>query len=252
MEKAIPLLSATLKNTNSPTVRKEVAVYENLYLLIKKFSAYLDESLLRFHLCLQAGTNNEFLEERSVRHLTRLVCSHYFIYKKLTRSLQLFPEERHLVLRVMPVSLQFPFETKSVLGLAIGICPLGRYELFDEKHILMAVQQCMPSAAIVPGSFYISQHPQDPIRLLYLELQKSFAGRFSVSEIQALKQTLISQLKVRVEKLLPALFMTRNEEEVLKTILILGQELQHADSLPQVTISFESQSQTELFYCRYC
>ena len=47
---------------------------------------------------------------------------------------------------------------------------------------------------------------------------------------------------------MPALFMPRNEEEVMKNVIRLSQELKYIRDLPQVFISFDEQTDSQLVF----
>ncbi|MFI5343962.1 MAG: peptide ABC transporter substrate-binding protein, partial [Chlamydiales bacterium] len=51
-----------------------------------------------------------------------------------------------------------------------------------------------------------------------------------------------------IEQLVPRIFMTRNEEEVLRSILTLSREIHHVDDLPQVMILFDQQTSQEAVF----
>jgi oligopeptide transport system substrate-binding protein len=227
---------------------KSSLIYQDLVRLLNKFPHLFNQTIFDELSRFLALSTKEFLESRSSRHLAKLVAAHHVMRKIITRSVALFPGERHLQLRVAQTRLQFLFGAKSAVGLMIGVCLLDRYEFFDEKHILLAVQKFIPTAQAVKGSFYISQSPHDMIRTLYLEIEKRDAEPITLHERGVLKRLLPNELKASVEKLMPAVFMMRNEEEVMKNILILSQELKYFSDFPQVMISLEQQSSEDLLF----
>ena len=89
------------------------------------------------------------------------------------------------------------------------------YEILEEKHILYAVKKLVPQAELVKGSCYDLEQKEEKIKTIYLELEKRDGTLFSLAERQELKRELEEQLKYRIEKLMPPIFMIRNEEEVL-------------------------------------
>ncbi len=227
---------------------KTSLVYQDLGRLLLKFPHLFNQTIFVELSRFLALSTKEFSESRSPRHLAKLVAAHHVMRKIIARSMALFPGERHLQLRVAQTRLQFLFGTKSVVGLMISVCHLDRYEFFDEKHILLAVQKFIPTAQAVKGSFYLAQLPHDMIRTLYLEIEKKDAEPITLHERGLLKRLLPNELKASVEKLMPAVFMMRNEEEVMKNILILSQELKYFSDFPQVMISFEQQTSEDLFF----
>jgi hypothetical protein len=159
------------------------------------------------------------------------------------------PATRHIGLKLFRAALFYPFSSKSVLGLLVGINLMDKYELFDEEHILAAVQKWIPQAQLVPGgSSSLEGGRGEKVKILYVELEKKDRTPFSVSEMRILNDFLREELKHRIEKLVPAVFMIRNEEEVLRNILTLSREIHKIDDLPQVMISLEQQTATEVSF----
>lgn len=188
----------------------------------------------------------EFRKSRQPKHLTRVVVSHFLMRKNLMHHLSISPEKRHLDYRFIRSVLHFPFGTKPVLGLSISVGLTEKNESFEETHILAAVQKFIPNALVVKGSYYSHRIDQDPMKSIYLELEKKDGSRFSQMEVSVLRRELKEELKKRIEKLIPSVFMIRNEEEVMRNILLLSQELKYLSDLPQVMINFDKQDQNEL------
>ncbi len=227
---------------------KQTQVHQQLVLLIEKlpllFSSDLFLEMSRFFsLCPKS-----FCDPRAPRLITKILAFHFLMRTNLLRLISLFPEKKHLEIRYIRTNLTFPFGSKPVVGLVLGISPLGRHEFFEECHIAQATQMILPGTRIVKGSFYTYQGPQDPICTLYLELEKKDGTSFSATEINLLKQDLEEKLKRCVEKLVPSVFMARNEEETMRNILILSQELKRLSDLPQVMISLDSHTTSEISF----
>lgn len=190
----------------------------------------------------------EFRKFRGSKHMTRIVVSHYLARKRLLHALSISPEKRHLDIRFIRSTIQFPFGVKRVLGLTIAVSLTGRYESFEDSHILAAVQKFFPDLKVLTGSYYFYRANHDPIKYLYLELEKKNGSTFKEEEIRLLKRELKEELIKRIEKLIPSVFMIRNEEEVMRNILLLSQELKYLSDLPQVMVNFESQDGSELCF----
>lgn len=195
-----------------------------------------------------AVTDESFRAQRPYRHITRLACSLFLLRKTLRRSLTSFPEKRHLFIRFVPTVLKFTFGSKPVLGLVIGLNLFDQHEFFNEKHIISGIQKFISNAQAVKTSFYSYPEPKENIRTIYLEIEKKDGSKFTLKEIQTLKQHLQDELKGHIEHLIPAIFVIRNEEETMRNILILSQELKYVHDLPQVIVSFDYQSIQDLTF----
>ncbi|MCI0382135.1 MAG: peptide ABC transporter substrate-binding protein [Chlamydiae bacterium] len=228
--------------------QKTTLVHEELIKLIQKRPIYFDKDLFAEMGRFLALSHQDFRQFRSHRHLTRLIVSLYLMRKNLHRSMSIFPEKRHLEVRLLRTNLHFPFGSKPVLAIAIGINPFDKYESFEESHVLAGAEKSIQNVQVVKDSYYYYQGTQDPVRLLYLELEKKDGTSFSNKEIKILQEELKEELKRRIEKLIPSVFMIRNEEEIMKNILLLSQELKYVTDLPQVIISFDKQTEKDLVF----
>ena len=227
---------------------KTSTVHQELILVMERFPTLFDISLLSemgrfFSLCPKS-----FFNPRTSRLITKILCSHSLMRTRLLRQLSLYPEKRHIEVRFIRTELNFCFGSKSVLGIVLAIAPLDKHEFVEESHILEALQSIISNIQRVQGSFYGHQGIQDPLCTRYLEIEKKNGTRFSQNELILLKKELVHELKRRIEKLVPSIFMVRNEEETMRNILILSQELKYLSDLPQVMISLDKQTATEIFF----
>jgi oligopeptide transport system substrate-binding protein len=158
------------------------------------------------------------------------------------------PHVHQLQFRFIPTFLEFPFCLKPVLGCLLGISLIEEYEILEEKHILFAVKKIIPQAELVKGSCCYLDQKEEKIKIIYLELEKRDGTSFSLAERQGLKRSLKGQLQNCIEKLMPPIFMIRNEEEVLRNILMLRGEIRSTKDIPQVMISLDRQTTTEIIF----
>jgi ABC-type oligopeptide transport system substrate-binding subunit len=216
--------------------------------LINRSPKSFDVDLFREMSSFFALAHPDFHKFRISKHLTRIVVSHYLMRRNLLHSLSIFPEKRHLEFHFIRSKLYFPFGVKAVLGLSIAVGLTNRYETFGDTHIVSAVQKFIPEALVVQGSYYFYRANHDATKYIYLELEKKSGLKFTQSEICLLKKELKEELKKRIEKLIPSVFMIRNEEEVMRNILLLSQQLKYLSDLPQVMVNFDKQEHNELYF----
>ncbi len=227
---------------------KNAEVHKNLGIILEKFPSFFDTSILLEMSRFFSLSPKSFSAPRDARLITKIITSHFLMRTYLIRQLSLYPERKHLKLHYIRTELNFFFGSKPVLGLAIAIAPLDKHEFFEESHILEAAQSLLPDVQSVQGSFYSYQGIEDPLCTLYIELEKKDGSRFTFTEIHLLKKDLESELKRRIEKLVPSIFMIRNEEETMRNILLLSEELKYLSDLPQVMISLEKQTASEMIF----
>lgn len=228
--------------------QKSAQIQQFLRQLIKRSPKQFDVELFREMSAFFALAHPDFRKFRIPKHLTRIVVSHYLMRKNLLHSLSIFPEKRHLEFHFIRSMLHFPFGVKSVLGLSIAVGLTDRYETFEDTHIISAVQKFIPEAHVVQGSYYFHRANHDATKYIYLELEKKNGSKFTQAEIFQLKRDLKEELKKRIEKLIPSVFMIRNEEEVMRNILLLSQQLKFVSDLPQVMVNFDKQEPSELYF----
>jgi len=191
---------------------------------------------------------DRFMAVRDIRHITRLIALQYLFRKSLAQQMKAYPAERHLAYKLFKTKLALPSGPKNVLGILVVMNILRDNEMFEQKHTLEAVQHCLPFARQVKDSYVADRTDQDKIRLFYLEVEKEDGTPFTLEEIKELRKRLPRELKAGVENVSHPIFMPRNEEEVMRNILLLSQELKYVRDIPQVVISFDAQSETELSF----
>ncbi len=194
-------------------------------------------------------SDRDFRVYRSMRHQLRLLCSLYLLRKKLLQNLLLSSHEFLLEMRLISTRVEYPFGAKPVVGIAVVVHFASRYECFDDHHVLLAVQKLIPEAKAIKESFLVFHKPQNSIRLFYLEIEKPDRSPFLLSEKMLLKKHLKTELIKSVETLSFSIFGNCHIEEVMRSIVLLGQEIQTLTDIPQVMISFEGSSGKNLIFC---
>lgn len=227
---------------------KVTSIHQELNFAIRKYPSYLDSLVFEELGRLLSVTDEAFVNQRKTRHISRIACTMYLIRKELFRSTTFFPETRHLFFKIFRGTLQFPFSSKSVLGLIVGLNLMDKYEFFGEEHILGVVQKWIPQAQLVQGATTLLENGRDKLKIFYIELEKRDRSYFSKDEFRLIKKLLQEDLKHRIERLVPAIFMIRNEEEVLRNILTLSREIHRINDIPQVMISLDQQTINEVWF----
>jgi hypothetical protein len=192
---------------------------------------------------------DHFTGLRDVRHISRLISYQYLFRKTLMRVIMSAPEERHLSFKLFKAQIPSSTnrtENKPVLGLLGAMNVLRENELFEERHVIEAISHCIPYVSTVESSFVLDRRSHDPIRIFYLEIEKKDGSPFSLQEIKDLKKNLPHELKESVESVLHPVLMPRNEEEIMRNIVLLSQQLKYTNDLPQVIISFNAQTEESL------
>lgn len=223
-------------------------VYQKLYRWQRRFPFHRDERIFNNQTLFYSLATKRLLDHRSPSHLAKLLLSIHFMHKTLQRHLASSPLARQLEIKWIPTQLTFPFSSKSVLGCLIGFNLIDRYELFDEENIFLLLKKNHLDCKIVQESFYSHLLSNKKLKIIYFEIERKDGNFFSTEEKRNLERNLDRQIKASFQKLTPAVFMRRNEEEVHKTILTLSREICSVEDIPQAWISFEHQTQKEIVF----
>jgi len=166
----------------------------------------------------------------------------------LKQQMEKFPTQRFIYVKLNKTYLHLPFGLKKVLGLFIALNLQGDNELFEERHIVIVLKNHFPQLSVVDGSFFSRSSKEEHIQLLYLEVEKESGADFSLVELKRIKESLSEEIRNGIEKVTRPLFMPRNEEEVMRNIIILSNQLKFSRDLPQVVIAFDGQTERELIF----
>jgi oligopeptide transport system substrate-binding protein len=225
-----------------------VTVNEKLKKWVKRFPFSCDNSIFNDLTLLYLLATKKYLDHRHSSHLFRLVLSSHLIQKKLIRSTTLSPHLRHLEIRLTPTNLSFPFSSKPVLGCLIGFNLMDRYELFDEENIVLALQKYLPQLQLVKESSYSHTSQHKNLKIFYFEIEQKNGTPFSFLERSLLKNSLEEKVRKSIQPLSPTIFMRHNNEEIYKNILVLSQEIQSIEDIPQAYITLDQQTGKEIVF----
>lgn len=193
-------------------------------------------------------SKEEFKTSRDPHHLSRLIVLFYLFRKSIERSREKQPQKRHIRLKIGLVDLEMPWGTKKVLGVCIGLNLLRPSEMFEENHLLRALQNSSCNVMSVKESFFVNEGINDNIHTLYLEIEKVDGHEFTPEEIHYLRKFLPEELKQFIELPLNSVFMPRNEEEVIRYIITLSGQLRYVKDLPQVVLVFDEQKEGDIYF----
>ncbi|MBS0585730.1 MAG: hypothetical protein JSR76_05460 [Verrucomicrobia bacterium] len=188
-----------------------------------------------------------FTVKRDSKHLTRMIAYGYLFRKVITNLILSEPHVRHLSIKLLHTNLLIGNEIKPVIGILITINFLRDNEIIGDKHLFKAIQSILPNAEKVPDSVIHDRHTQGQVRTIYMEVYKQ-QGLFTRQEIKNLKARLFNEIKTRIESVINPIFMPRNEEEVLRNILTLSNQLKYIQDIPQVIITFHKQTDSKLTF----
>lgn len=216
--------------------------------LLKRFPGYYESDVFAEMQHVLITCRDEFKEQRRVRHLARIIGIQYFFRKALKKMVKKNPQRRHVYLKVFRTFIQTPTKTKPVLALLIGVNFLKEQENFGEKHIVSAIRGYIPSSVPVEGSFLVRKSGRENIPLFYIEMEKEDGSLFAAEELSQLRSKLSESLKNSIEYRLHSVFMPSNEEEIMRNIVALTSQIKFVKDIPQVSIIFDKQAGSHLYF----
>lgn len=221
-------------------------IQENIAMLVKRRPQDFDYDIFSEMQHFLVLCKAEFKTERSFRHISRIISTHYLFRKAMKMSFETFPERRYISVKLVREQITVQGAKKAVLGIAIALSFLHENEILEKKHIVNAISALIPTVSEVEGSFFQNLSRSGPVRTFYIEVEKKKQIPFTLDEGKKIKENLSNVLKQRIEKRLSPIFMPENEEEIMRHILTLSSQLKYVKDMPQTVISFNKQTEDSL------
>jgi hypothetical protein len=229
--------------------RKTAMVQEKIGSLIQKRPKEFEKNIFSEMQQFLIMSRDEFKSQRDYHHISRIISILYMIRKILKQNTYLNPDKRHVLLKFLKTKLMLSNQIeKNVLGVLVGFNFLKEHEVFEKKHLINAIKHFLADVNFIENSYFIDNAQRNEIQTSYIEIEKNDGKEFSAQEINILKESLPSFLKTNIEQLIHPVFMPRNEEEIVKNILVLSQQIKFVHDLPQVIISFDKQTNQDLSF----
>lgn len=227
---------------------KRKFIQEKISLLLQKRPQNFDYDIFGQMQHFFAHATEDFMRAREIPSLCRIVVVFYLFRRSIRANQEDSVLPRKVCFKIGKTRVHFPLGIKCVLSIFVGLNFLQPQELFGEQHLIKAIQEYIPEARLVPGSFFSSLHQEEKMQLLYMEIETSTDRAFSQAEREMLHFFLANRVEEKIEKPMPSIFMPRNEEEVMKNIVLLSQQLRYIKDVPQVFISFDEQTEEDLSF----
>ncbi|MCI5051773.1 MAG: hypothetical protein MRY21_01390 [Simkaniaceae bacterium] len=191
---------------------------------------------------------DRFVALRDMKHLIRIISYKYLFRKTIQNAQAHMPTQRHMSVKIVPTKLETTGASRPILGVIVGMNLIKENELFEERHVMRALMNLLEDIELVQDSVILDRRAPSQVRTLYLEIAKIDGKPFSASERRRVKLELSTQLKTSVESAINPIFMPKNEEEVMRNIVTLSNQLKYASDIPQVIINFQKQSESHISF----
>lgn len=221
-------------------------IQERIAAFVHRFPKMFDYDIYSEMQHFLISSKEAFKEVRDCMQMSRLIWVLYRFRKELEKRMEATIGKRHICLKIRPQLVQTPFGSKEVLSIFVGLNFLKEHELFEERHLLSALARFVPGVKIISDSYFERENFDQKIHAFYVEVEKE--NGFSKQEISILRLFLPDEIKRRVEQLVAPIFMPRNEEEVMRNVLTLSHQLKYTRDIPQVILSFDEQTDSELSF----
>jgi len=225
---------------------KIAMVHDHIARLVKRLPQHFDDDVFAEaqHVLLRCG--EKFRSVRKARHISKIISIHYLFRKEICQLMKKNRQRRYLSLKLVRAHLHHETETKKILGIIVGVNFLRDKEFFEKRHLLKAIRNFVPDVKAVEDSFFEGIKDSHNIYTLYLEIEKNEGLDFTSEEVKRLQEELPNDLKDRIEQLVHPVFMPCNEEEIMRNILSLSNQVKYLRDIPQVIITFDQQTDLHL------
>lgn len=228
---------------------KASLIQEKIMRILGRFPKKFDYDIFSEMQHFLVTAKESFKEARAPSQITRTIFILYRFRKMLQQSVSLRPSKRHLLVKCKKSFLPTPFGVKEVVSVFLGLNFLKEHELFEERHFISALSHFIPGVRSIPHSYFTYEGQQeDQIHTFYIEVEKENGRSFTEQDLELLKNGLPDETRSKIEQLVPPIFMPRNEEEVMRNILVLNQQLKYFRDIPQIVITFDEQTDTDLSF----
>ena len=230
---------------------KNAMIQEKISSLIQSHSKDFDQGIFSQMQQFLVNCPEAFKENRDYHHLSRIISNLYSVRKVIKQNVAVVPAKRHVMVKFFKTQLKFSQgnkQEKPVLGILAGLNLLQEQELFEADHLSAAVRQLLPTAQFVIGSAILDPMREALLQTVYLEIEKRDGTEFNLLEIQRLRQGLTERLKNHIEQRTHPIYMPRNEEEVLRHMMTLSQQIRFVNDQAHGILSFDETRNGELHF----
>ena len=226
--------------------KKLSQIKENLAYLMHKKPNLFDRNIFDSVHSLSLMFKGDFTEKRSHKHISKIIALQY-LFKKSIQQIISSTKIQSRIVHLKLLKTNIIHSDKMSLGILICMNLLNEKEYFDKRYVMDAISSLVNDVKYVEDS-YLIDHRDDKLISFYLEIEKNNLSGFSQDEIDELKEKLPNEFKQRINSVVNPIFLPRNEEEILRNIIVLSKQLKFVRDLPQVIISYEQQSQKEVSF----
>lgn len=178
--------------------------------------------------------------------LLRVLYHHYWLFSQKKEA----GNENHFCkTKAIKVNTEFQseFDHKFVAVLSFNL--RNKYEIFDLDNFIRFVSVKLKRLCLDRVQEVIFPETADSnFRVFYLELRHSLDHHFEIFSLRKIEGHLSEAALKSIKQLQLPLFKPRNEEEIMKDIVMLSKQLTHPTDLAQVIIHFDHHNLRQLVF----
>ena len=218
---------------------KIIALQEDLSYLAARFPGQIDSDIYSVMRFVMISCSEHFKRMRQQSYLTKMVQVFYRQFQKVKNSVG---NQRVIDVQISQVEVKLPLDVERRWGVFLALSGLGQNEVFDLKLLASLV------AKKKFGTYQDDAELQFEMNdvgghFFYVEIPER-----DLSELASFKHYLIRAVAQSIQKFVRPIFMPRNDEEVMKNIVVLSDQLRSQNDIPQVMIHFDKHTESLIVF----
>ncbi|MDJ0652246.1 MAG: ABC transporter substrate-binding protein [Simkaniaceae bacterium] len=189
----------------------------------------------------------EFLTKRCPEYIAKLVIESDELIQTVKWEISTNPERRAQAFVAIPSTVVSVFSSKNSVGCLLGLQVDPSCERVARKDIENAVKACHMGFELL-NAFYRRHLDPSSIDIFYFEIGCQENEAENSIDLSLFKKTFLEKIENHIQKVVPALFMQRNEEERIKNLLVLRKEICSIEDIPQMMILYDQHTAQEITF----
>lgn len=228
-------------------IQAKEAVKKELYYLCQEQGGKFDESLQRDLDFWLLTFRSEFFTRRYPEYIAQLILHSNELIRRLEWQISINSKKRHLTFVVTPTLMTSPFSSKNIIGCILGIQLDSSSEMISRKGVQAALGSCSMDLEML-DTFYNHNPHSSSIHIFYFEAGYQEDNAKYPVNLPRFRRSFLKEIEARIQVLVPPLFMQRNEEEVMRNLLILRREISSIQDIPQVIVLYDNHNHHEITF----
>jgi hypothetical protein len=192
--------------------------------------------------------DESFSKTRPLTHLNKVLSYLYLFRKIIIHTILTKPQKRHISFKLQKTELKINESSVPILAFLIGVNLIEDHEVLEEEAVFKAIEEELPDIELIEDSLITKKQSKERVRLLYLEIQNTNKNPFTTEAVKLLKKKMAKKINECIQKTPAPRPSNYSEEETMRNILTLSNELKNPSDPPQVIIQFHNQFKTQLHF----